>query len=133
MMSVDEQQETAQAVSEAPEDGTADLSEERDKPAQPSLWQRLLRRFSARDDAESREERLNALNDAIHRFPEAAVNYLLRGEFYLQTRQRHLARADFEQALKFALADLENERWGIAAQSIADRARQHLQDFPAED
>lgn len=112
-----------------------DNEDEQAAPVEPprSFWQRLRRIFLPTQRDTGYDDQLYALNAAIRTYPDAAVNYLLRGELYLQTRQRILARADFEQALRFALSDLENERWGLAAQSVADRARQHLAHLPANE
>lgn len=94
-------------------------------PDTPSFWG-LLRRivFPSRVD---KAARLNDLTEAIARHPDAAVNYLLRGEAFLEAGRTQLAKADFEQALQLAQSEQERDDWGITAQSIAGRAQRHLE------
>jgi hypothetical protein len=66
--------------------------------------------------------RLRELNVAIEVYPDAAVNYVLRGEYFLETRQLHLAEADFETALSLAEKQVETDSWGIVNQYVVDRA-----------
>lgn len=94
-----------------------------------SLWQ-LIRRFfykTATERRQEREWRMQQLDDAIEHQPNAAVNYLLRGELYYEAKQYNLARADFAQAKAFAVVQLEDERFGLAAQAIQDKAERYLQ------
>lgn len=75
-------------------------------------------------------ERLDALNRAIDAAPDAAANYVLRAELFLQRGQVVLARADYTKALTLAEAQLDYARWGHVLQSIADRAREALRTLP---
>jgi tetratricopeptide (TPR) repeat protein len=104
-------------------------TEEKVKGEAPSLWQRLRRFFfpSYQERREAERQRLIDLAVAIERYPEAAVNYLLRGELHLELAQYELAKEDFEQALQLAEAQYPQERWGLSAQAISDRARRGLE------
>jgi hypothetical protein len=70
--------------------------------------------------------RLAALTDAIAANPDAAVNYVMRGELFLEHGERELAYADFVKALTLAAAQLETEEWGLVAQAVQDRAEAGL-------
>ena len=94
-----------------------------------SLWQ-LVRRFfykTATERRQEREWRMQQLDDAIEHQSDAAVNYLLRGELYYEAKQYNLARADFAQAKALAIVQLQDERFGLAAQAIQDKAERYLQ------
>lgn len=95
---------------------------EAEVPAQQSFWQGLLNSIFPTGSQREAEAltRLQTLDDAIALYPEAASNYMLRGEVYLQLKHYELAILDFEQAIE--LADVENCDWGIVAQAIQDRA-----------
>jgi len=71
-------------------------------------------------------ERLLALNLAVERAPDAPVNYLLRGEYWLEHQRPSLAREDLEQALMLAQTQLDTLDWGYIYQSYIDRASQLL-------
>lgn len=79
-----------------------------------------------------RVEQHYALSDAIQRHPQAAVNYLLRAELYIQQREFALARADLTRALQLADEDYTRMAWGLLAQSVQERARQMLAQLPDE-
>lgn len=99
------------------------------KIAQTALWQRI-RRFFFKTASEKKEEfrtRIIILSHTIETHPDAAVNYVLRGELYLALRERELAQQDFEKALELAEAQFDNDRWGLGSQAILDRARLGLQ------
>ncbi|MFZ4826035.1 MAG: hypothetical protein ACOYLB_01635 [Phototrophicaceae bacterium] len=66
--------------------------------------------------------RLQTLSDAIRLHPNAAVNYLLRGEFYLRNGQLDQAIEDFLNAIDKAEAEAPQQRWGLQAQAVRDRA-----------
>lgn len=72
--------------------------------------------------------RLHALNLAIELHPEAGVNYLLRGEWFLAKKQAIIARADFQTAVQLAEAQLETSQWGFSEQWVRDRALAYLAD-----
>lgn len=90
------------------------------------VWKKLLRQMLGTPDSETLQQRVNELNRAIADDPEAAINYVLRGEAYLQTREYALAYADFQQGLEMATAQVEQNDWGIVAQAVQDRAAQGL-------
>lgn len=97
--------------------------------ARPSIWQ-SIRRFFFKTASEKEDEnrtRMYILNNAIETYPDAAVNYLLRGELQIELRQYEMAQTDFETALELAATQYDNERWGLGAQAIQDRARRGLQ------
>lgn len=99
---------------------------EEGQPKPDSIWDRLRRLFFPNMD---REARLQQFEEAIAESPDAAVNYLLRGELHLEMRRWHQAKADFEQAADLAQEQLNEDRWGIGAQTVYDRALQHLARF----
>lgn len=117
---------------EMPEDSPIEAiveSEEKAKTLSLTFWQKL-RRFFLPNHEERREENLQRLRDltvAIERYPEAAVNYLLRGELHLALAQYRLAQEDLEQALQLAEAQYQQDSWGLSAQVISDRARRGLE------
>ncbi|MBZ0319348.1 MAG: hypothetical protein K8L91_23260 [Anaerolineae bacterium] len=69
---------------------------------------------------------LRLLNRAIEQHPDAAVNYVLRGEYWLAADDREAAQADFEQAILLGMVELEASEWGYLQQALIDRARQGL-------
>lgn len=73
-----------------------------------------------------RRERLNArlrrLNEAIAAEPEAAANYVLRGELRLKLRENADAADDFHTALVLAEKSFAESDWGLVPQAVADRA-----------
>lgn len=75
---------------------------------------------------DSLETRIDVLCLAIERYPEAAVNYVLRGECYLDLGDRECAARDFETALRLADSAADVARWGYVDRAIADRARRAL-------
>ena len=93
-----------------------------------SFWQMLRRLFfqTRREKSAEHQRRLSDLNLAILDRPDVAVNYMLRGEIRLEQKQYKLAREDFSQAIELAEAQFANEKWGIAAQAVMDRAREGL-------
>lgn len=86
----------------------------------PTFWQRLQRMFvsSPTDTA----ARLTQLTRAIEDSPEAAVNYVLRGEVYMDMREYALAHADFQRGYEVAEAHFEIADWGLLDQAMRDRA-----------
>jgi hypothetical protein len=95
---------------------------------QVSFWQ-MLRRFFFQTNTEKRVEqhqRLQDLNLALANNPEVAANYMLRGEIRLEQKHYELARDDFLEAIRLAEAQFEGDSWGLAAQSVMDRAREGL-------
>lgn len=89
------------------------------------IWSRLRRLVfdsSYRLDDPAFIGRLNQLGDAIDRAPDAAANYVLRGELYLRVGIYDLARDDFQWASELADAQFERSDWGLIAQAVRDRA-----------
>lgn len=76
-------------------------------------------RFTTQD---TRQMRLERLNLAIERHPQAPINYLLRGELFSEQNYNHLAAQDFQKALELAQEQYQHSQWGIAEQAIIDRA-----------
>jgi tetratricopeptide (TPR) repeat protein len=103
-------------------------TEEKAKVDAPTLWQRIRRFFlpGHEERREAERQRLVDLAVAIERYPAAAVNYLLRGELHLQLQQYELAGEDFQKAIQLAEAQYQQDRWGLSAQAILDRARRGL-------
>lgn len=77
------------------------------------------------------QEALFELDDAITQHPQAPINYLLRGEYYLQIGYNQLAEQDLQQAVMLAEAELAKRDWGLVAQVVRDRARQRLEQSKA--
>lgn len=67
--------------------------------------------------------RLHLLNRAIEGSPDAAVNFVLRGEYWLEQEDTERAIADFETAIKLAEAELETSDWGYVQQALIDRSQ----------
>jgi hypothetical protein len=80
----------------------------------------------AKGKPDSHEARIEVLSLAIERYPEAAVNYVLRGEAWLAVGNRVNALDDFRAALALASDAVETARWGYVEQALADRAREGL-------
>lgn len=118
-----EEEPTAAVPEEILEEPIADEPEKR-KQHPATFWDRLRQMLFG---GANRAERLQQLSDAIADVPDAAVNYLLRGELYVEMNKTTLAIADFEQAAALAQEEYETERWGIAAQAIQDRALSNLE------
>ena len=72
-------------------------------------------------------QRLDSLNEAIQRHPQAASNYLLRGEIWLDRGEYEMAAADFERARALAAEQFEEEAWGLVSQTLRDQAEHGLQ------
>ncbi len=68
------------------------------------------------------ERRLQTLHGSIERHPDAATNYVLRGELYLELGEYELAYEDFSRGLELATAQFERDDWGIVSQAMRDRA-----------
>lgn len=88
------------------------------------FWQRFIDDlFPSRTQREATaRQRLQGLDDAIALYPETTVNYVLRGEVYLELRQDELAALDFRRAFEMAAREVEHNTWGIVAQTLQDRA-----------
>jgi len=93
--------------------------------ARPESFWAVLRRWLLPGGAKASgklAQRLLELERAIHQHPDAATNYILRGELYLKTGDYEAAYADFEQALDLAAVQVETADWGVVAQAMQDRA-----------
>lgn len=67
-------------------------------------------------------QRLRILSKKIEKFPDAPVNFVLRGELYLSVNEYEKAAADFQQALTLA-EQLDPELdWGYINAAYIDRA-----------
>ncbi|MGJ3238589.1 MAG: hypothetical protein ACFE0Q_07785 [Anaerolineae bacterium] len=89
-------------------------------------WWGVIRRLFVSDDTQQ-QQRMYALNQAIETYPDAAVNYVIRGELYLEKHRYDLARQDFETALDHLTQQTTDDRWGITTQALQDRACHGLQ------
>ncbi len=109
---------------EAPGNAAAQDSEAGFAIASPTVVTRspLQRLRAALSGQAHRQHRRQSLDRATADFPEAAINYLLRGELSLQEGDFEGAAADFERALALASAQFEEAAWGLSAQIIRDRA-----------
>ncbi len=76
--------------------------------------------------AERLQNQLFELDEAITLYPDAPMNYVLRGETYLQIGYNQLAEQDFKRALVLATDELSRSSWGLVAQVAQDRARRGL-------
>ena len=70
--------------------------------------------------------RLLILNRAIERNPDAAVNFVLRGEHHMEIGSYSAAQADFEHALTLAEDELQASDWGYLQQALIDQAERGL-------
>jgi len=70
--------------------------------------------------------RLASLNRAIAQNPDAAVNFLLRGEYWLTQREYIAASQDYQKAAALAAEALLSDEWGYLYQSYLDRASEAL-------
>ena len=102
----------------------AQLAQRGNRP--PSLWRRMIAFLRWGASAQPASDRLRELNIAIDGYPNAPANYVFRGELYLETRMYELAAADFGTALELAAKQVDEERWGVVAQIVQDRAGRGL-------
>ncbi len=109
-------------MTSTPMDGEGYSPEAEAEPQSP-WWHRFL---PGRQQA-MLQARITALDDAITLYPSSSANYVLRGEAYLKAGQAERAIIDFEIAQRLAQADIMNNRWGLVAQAMQDRARRGLQ------
>ncbi len=93
-----------------------------------ALWQNLRRAFlpTPKERAAQHNRRISRLSSAIEFSPDAPTNYVLRGELYMEIGDYASAVVDFRRALELATAQVENEDWGIIAQTMQDRAQEGL-------
>ena len=85
---------------------------------------RLRRLLSGGDLDVGRWERLT---EAIRYNPDAAANYVLRGELYLSAGDYALAAEDFETALALATNRFDEADWGLLSQAMRDQAERGLE------
>jgi hypothetical protein len=76
--------------------------------------------------------RLDDLNLGIELYPENASNFVLRGELFLEKKQFHLARADFEHAVQLLDEQIDSDDWGLVAQAMRDTALTYLRSENSE-
>ena len=70
--------------------------------------------------------RLIALTQKIDRYPEAPVNYVLRGEIYLSIGDNLSAETDFRQAIALSEQRDPELDWGYLNTAFLDRAVEGL-------
>jgi len=78
---------------------------------------------------EALPEDLRALNLAIEIYPDAAANYMARGDYFRQQREFVLAAADYRRALELVNQELARSRWGFTAQAVRDSVLLRLQEM----
>lgn len=93
------------------------------KPAKVGWLTMLL--FGSRSQR-ALEARLRSLNQTIELYPDAASNYVLRGELFLNVGEYAMAEADFRMALTLAETQFEISDWGLVEQATRDRAQEGL-------
>lgn len=91
---------------------------------QPSLLRMIIGFFFRTPAARTRDlsRRLHQLNVSIEVAPNSPSNYVLRGEIFLERKEYHLAKADFETALALAESFDDKSGWGLVEQVMQDRA-----------
>jgi hypothetical protein len=112
---------TEQGLAAAPESSTPRFS-------LMALWENVRRAFfpTYSERTEQLHRRITRLTRAIELSPETPTNYVLRGELYLELGDDAAASIDFQHALDLAIANVEQEDWGVIAQVIQDRAQDGL-------
>ena len=70
--------------------------------------------------------RLHLLNRAIEGSPDGAINFVLRGEYWLEQEDAAQSIADFLTAIELAKTELETSDWGYVQQALIDRSQQGL-------
>ncbi len=109
---------------------TSDLSSASDMPGQ-SRYESAYRDESVSDDQALPQPavatpptlidvRIGALTEAIGYYPNTPVNYVLRGELYIESNRFEQASADFERALDLAQARQESLTWGYVNTVLID-------------
>ena len=78
-----------------------------------------LRQLLGRGDA---ARRLDELTQMIAEYPDAAANYVLRGELLAESGDYAAAVDDFRRGLELAAQRLDTADWGLVAQTLQDRA-----------
>lgn len=72
---------------------------------------------------------LRALNLAIEIYPNAAANYLARGDYFRYERAFELAAEDYLRALMLVNQEIAQSRWGFAPQAVRDSILLRLQEM----
>ncbi len=67
-------------------------------------------------------QELVRLNRNIDAYPDAAINYLLRGEFWLKLEQTQQALPDLVKAIELAELERNQSPWEYREQAVIDRA-----------
>jgi tetratricopeptide (TPR) repeat protein len=90
-----------------------------------TFWQKLYRRLlpTRQQKSDQLAERLLELDEIVALFPDTPMNYVLRGELYLEAGQAELALVDFRRGLEIASRKVESDSWGLVAQVAQDRAQ----------
>ena len=128
---VDLETDDAYMMEELPRVDVANTADDEQRPVsltgyRLSFGEWVRFRILGEDIPSNKQKQLRELTNAIERHPDAAVNYVLRGELYLNSRQRDEARKDFRMALSLARSQYESSAWGVLAQGVQDRAIQGL-------
>ncbi len=89
-----------------------------------SFLNRLFGLFTRSDRQQDMESELDR---AIERYPEAASNFVLRGELRLKRGDAEDARADFLRAYEIASENVADNQFGFVAQMTQDRALDGLE------
>jgi hypothetical protein len=93
----------------------------------PTLIDRLRGWLTGQLSEAGLADRLREVDGAIARHPEAALNYVTRGELLLRAGLPEAALADFQQGYLLANEELQDANWGVVAQVTQDRALRGIQ------
>lgn len=93
----------------------------------PNLAERVLGMLTGRLSEAGLAKRLREIDGAIARHPEAAINYVTRGELLLKANLPEAALADFQQGYLLAHEEFQDADWGVVAQVTQDRALRGIQ------
>jgi hypothetical protein len=103
-----------------------DLPENGAVAPQPGWLDRMRGLLTGRLSEAVLAERLREADAAIARNPEAAINYVTRGELLLRAGLPEAALADFQQGYLLAHEEFQDADWGVVAQVTQDRALRGL-------
>jgi len=100
-------------------------SAEESEPTHESWFEKIRNWVFSHQKNRARE--LQELNQTIALHPDVAMNYVLRGELYLQSDDVPRALDDFRTARILAEACLESADWGLIDQIAQDRAQRGVE------
>ena len=78
---------------------------------------------------DTRLDELRELNLAIEIYPEAAINYAARGDYFRRKGDRALALDDYRHALALAEAEITQGNWALVAQALQDEVLHTLSEM----